>query len=637
MTHNDLATTSEDFTSYLIQHLNTEDEKNFILHFKLFLDYGYNNKKYPVNFDDVWRWCEFTQKNNAKRILLKHFKENEDYIILSENDNENRYSFMNSDLSEFENDDENKKQNGGQNKETIMLNVDTFKEFCMKASTTKAKQIRSYYIKLEKIFFLYTKEQLYKNNDKIKTLESTIDNFDYKQNKIYKDVYNNKNVVYIIKLQSFDNGKYIIKIGYSDNLKDRISKLSSEFCIHKKQLIILNIYPCEENKRFELYLHNHNFINKYKYSEIINNKAYSTETYKIDDIVYEKIKNIIDNNIIYYSGSNIECIKEKNRTLELQIKKEELDLYKNNPEQFKIYQEYNNIILEQKKLTIEIYNKLENNPNLSNLYNEINNIRFNNILNINTNSTNEIIKEEPINTNNINTNNTNINTNEIIKEEPIVKKKEIKDCGPIVQVYDGKDTSKLLYVFNGITDATRKIEGTSYTGIKNANYKKQLYKDYRWHFINRNDTRPNEPKDIGESVISNQKLEGKIGMLNLEMTTIEKVFLKQKDAAKYIGQNVSAMCIAINNKTKLSNKYFLFWDTINEDLKNKYLETNELPEITEKLNAKKIYKIHPETNDTVKVYLSISDLSKEINISPKTIKKYSNNNTIYNGFKWKIQ
>ena len=38
---------------------------------------------------------------------------------------------------------------GGHNKETIMLNIETFKKFCLKACTKKADEIHDYYIKLE--------------------------------------------------------------------------------------------------------------------------------------------------------------------------------------------------------------------------------------------------------------------------------------------------------------------------------------------------------------------------------------------------------------------------------------------------------------------------------------------------------
>jgi len=41
--------------------------------------------------------------------------------------------------------------NGGQNKETILLTINTFKKFCLKAGTKKADEIHDYYIKLEEL------------------------------------------------------------------------------------------------------------------------------------------------------------------------------------------------------------------------------------------------------------------------------------------------------------------------------------------------------------------------------------------------------------------------------------------------------------------------------------------------------
>jgi len=210
-----------------------------------------------------------------------------------------------------------------------------------------------------------------------------------------------------------------------------------------------------------------------------------------------------------------------------------------------------------------------------------------------------------------------------------------KDCGHLVQVYNANDTRELLYTFNGITDATRNMEGTSFTSIKNACAKKEIYKGYRWHFVNRNDPKPNEPKDIGNSIIPRHRLEGYVAMLNKEMTEIEKIFTKQKEAAEFIGQAVSAMSRAINFKLTLSNKYFIAWDMVDTDIQNKYLENNELP-IIEKKKAKKVHQINPDTGEVVKIHISLTDLIKELKISPKTIKKYSKNNTIYNSFKWLI-
>jgi len=614
MTQELITTTNNNFTNYLVERLNTEDEKQFALHFKIYLEHGYKNNTFPINFDDVWKMCEFDKKYNALRVLQKHFEENKDYkkvllqneerFLLEDNDGKSCSSKMRSGFSQPE-----RKQNGGQNKETIMLNVDTFKEFCMKASTQKAKQIRSYYIKLEKIFFSYTKDQLYYSNDRIKTLETKVNNFDVKLNKNFKNAFNKQSVVYIMKLQSFDDGTYIIKIGKTDNLTDRTSKLVSLYC-NKDQLVIMSVYPCEDNNNFEKFLHSNPYISQYRYTGKINDKATSIETYRINDINYEKIKRIIDNNIYNYNGKNLDIMKENNKSLELQLKIKEIEL---------------------KEKEIEFNNKLYENPDFFDKLNEHYKLKLTIPLNdvIKDNDTQETINI-PIITH------TETSNTPIIINNNIVKKREIKDCGHYVQVYDGNDTNNLLYVYNGITDATRNMEGTSFTSIKNACKKKEIYKGYRWHLVNRNDPNPNGVKDIGSSIVPRYKLEGYIAMLNDDMTEVEKLFIKQKDAAIFIGQTVSAMSRAVNYKTLLSNKYFILWDIIDEEVQNKYLETNELTIITEKQKARKIHQINPDTDEVIKIHLSLSDLIKELKIAPKTIKRHSKNNTIYNGYKWKL-
>ena len=40
-----------------------------------------------------------------------------------------------------------KKSKGGQNKEQILMNINTFKKLCLKAGTKKADEIHDYYIK----------------------------------------------------------------------------------------------------------------------------------------------------------------------------------------------------------------------------------------------------------------------------------------------------------------------------------------------------------------------------------------------------------------------------------------------------------------------------------------------------------
>ena len=87
-----------------------------------------------IDLDDVWKWLGFQQKYNAKRTLDKHFLVDKDYKILL-----------------LRSDERPTGQHGGHNKDTILLNVKTFKLLCIKAGTTKADEIHEYFVKLEEL------------------------------------------------------------------------------------------------------------------------------------------------------------------------------------------------------------------------------------------------------------------------------------------------------------------------------------------------------------------------------------------------------------------------------------------------------------------------------------------------------
>lgn len=109
------------------------------------------NKDFVIDFDNVWKWCGFARKGCGKRILYKNFIIDINYkvqkgattAVVAGNENSKTASHVGEAVFE--------KMNGGQNKETILLTVNTFKKFCLKAGTSKADEIHEYYLKLEEL------------------------------------------------------------------------------------------------------------------------------------------------------------------------------------------------------------------------------------------------------------------------------------------------------------------------------------------------------------------------------------------------------------------------------------------------------------------------------------------------------
>jgi hypothetical protein len=606
----------------MIQEMNTEEQQLFINNFKLYLQYGNDDSAFVISLDDVWEWIGFSEKSTAKRLLTKKFIENKDFV----------YHLA-------------KRSNGliGSEKEKILLNVTTFKKFCMKASTKRADEICDYYLKMENIMHKYTIEKINDMKLNIEHSENKLESTelkllqtieDYNENKeldrhnIFLQANDNKDLVYIMKIKVNNNNiisdrktkdSFIIKIGSTSILRDRINKLSSEFGC---QILIIDIFLCENNYKFERFLHTETNIIKYKYSELINNKKLSTETYLMNSNEdYNKVKRIIQNNIHKYHEKTTEDLKLLNINKELDLKKIEANI---KLEEIKLKSKLCNIYKDNQEELTKILQTPLINYITNNYYQET--TKDSNIC-----ERSEISLDEPKNeiiTPFIN--------NKIPEDYTNTNKGTVNNNGPIVQVYDSNDLTKLLFVYKSITEATREVKESSYTHIKFASTYKTLYLGYRWFLVDRTDPKPNNVKLIGETAITQSRKAGFVAMLNEEKNQVIKVFVAQKDAADSIGQQSSAMCVAIKYDRILSNHYWCFWDNVPNSLQTEYLINNVLPEKKANVRGSKIQLINPNTNEVVQTFTSISEAQKKLSVSPKTIKLYSMNGEVYNGYKWKI-
>ena len=178
----------------------------------------------------------------------------------------------------------------------------------------------------------------------------------------------------------------------------------------------------------------------------------------------------------------------------------------------------------------------------------------------------------------------------------------------------------------------------SFTAIKKAYQHKTLYLDYRWHFItDRQEPDLHKSRNIGETVITQERNQGQVAMLNINKTKIIKVFKISKDAAKEILQHPSAMCCAIKHSTPLNNCYWMRWEHVDVSLRDKFLQSNILPTKQPNVRGTKIKQLHPITNELVKLFDSYTDIQKELKISVKKIKELIENNEIYLGkYKFKL-
>ena len=584
---------NDELFTLIKSQMSEKDEELFMTSYYLYLQYGKDNTAFVVDFDMVWKEIQFSRKADAKQLLIKKFKEHIDYKITA-----TEYA-----VAVLEG---GQKQNGGQNKETILLTVDCFKNFCMLAGTPKSKEIRKYYIKMEIIMHQYTENQLEKYQMKTIELQQNLKQSQIetsmKRSEVLIEMSKNKNLVYVCKIQQLDNGNTIIKIGDTSDIESRMKALNSKFAC---KVIVLDIFLCDNSYRFEQFLHNSPEIVKYKYTNVINNMSSSTETYLINNYKqYDKIVRFINDNILKFT-KDIEFMKLLIEDKKLNVEKDKITLEKDKINLI-------NGLMQMCKNIEEIHNLLDK------------------VFNTNETQSENITQEET----------TQEETKqEETKQETVATSASISHIqGPVIQIYHKDDLTKVVKVFNSISEAIRTFntyqpgdEKPSFTSIKLAFQHKTLYLEHRWNLINRDEPNQNQTREIGETVTTKQRKCGQVAMLNLDKTKIVKVYPLSKDAAADILQHPSAICSAIKYGSVLDNHYWIHLKDLPVSLKEEYEKNKPIPEKTPNIKGIKINVFNVKTNTLIKIFNSYVEINNELNISTKTIKKYMATGEAYNG------
>jgi len=137
------------------------EQQLFVSSFYCYLNYNINID-FVVDLDDIWKWLGFSQKIRAKECIEKYFKLDIDY----------KTAF--SDGKAVFEQEPSVKQNGGQNKQTILLTIKCFKSLCLKAQTKKASEIHEYYMKMEDVLHQIVEEETDELRLQLEQKENTI-------------------------------------------------------------------------------------------------------------------------------------------------------------------------------------------------------------------------------------------------------------------------------------------------------------------------------------------------------------------------------------------------------------------------------------------------------------------------------
>jgi hypothetical protein len=550
------------------------EQQLFLSSFYCYLKYDVKND-FVIDLDNVWKWLDFSSKHKAKELLNKFFVINKDYKFLVTQTGEQTFAPQVA--------GEKKDNRGGHNKEIIMLNVETFKKFCLKSGTKKADEVHKYFIKLENIMFEITKEEseelkkqvmLLENKNK-ETEEKIIKQKEIQNEKTLLEKFSYKcSLVYIIKVKTYKNGEYVVKIGYSEQgILYRYNQHKTNY----DECILLNCFLVDKSHEFEQFL--------LKYSLIYQNKCKTLEKHENENelvfigknLTYKILLKIIEDNIDNYN------YRVKELLLENQLLNQKLNTtqtYINNDD-----------ILELKNMVKQLLNKVSSLEQ----------------------SNQEIL-------NKLNSQQTKVTTG---------FNQQLPTLGPRLQKINPENL-QLIKVYETVTELMNEDKNIKRPSIMKAIQENIVYRGFRWLLVERN-LDPNIIHLIEPTKETKIQNIGYIAKLDVTKSEILNVYLDRKTAAQLNDyQSSSGLDNPVKNGTITNGHYYILYNHCDEDLINNFEEQHGTP-LLYKNGVGQFDSANNMTNEFSCKY----DCIKELKMSDKTLAKCINNNIAYNGFYYK--
>ena len=563
------------------KNFTDSEQQLFITSFYCYLNYHSTND-FVIDLDNVWKWLEFKQKATAKVLLEKNFKIDIDYKNL---------------LWSHPEQDDNTKKHGGHNKETFLLTIKTFKLFCIKAETKKAKEIHEYFVKLEEILHETMEEEsnelkMQLQNIQEKNKEEFNEKIKREREKILlKEFGSSGPLIYIIKVKSFDTGEYIIKIGESRiGVQARYNEHKSNY----DEILLLDCFSVIKYKEFESFLHSHDSIRFNRVSDLEGHEN-ERELFLVGKkLSYEMILKIIQSNIKKFNEYNNDDFEK------LQL---ELNIYKAVSE--------NNTMTQSttQPINSEIKELLENQKgileNQRKILEKIENLE---------NSNKEILQKISI---------TQIKTTTNFNEP-------LTTLGPRLQQVN-PETLLLVKVYESVSECIKMNHFTlKRPSIDKAVKENTIYHGFRWLYVDRD-----EDSSIIKSILPTKQTKIQnldyVAKVNKERTEILNLYLDRKTASRYNNyESYSALDNVVKNETIKDGYYYLLYHKCSETLRNNFMEKHGEP-----ILYKNGIGQYDSQNNLVQEFVCKQYCVKTLNISDKSLSKALNKNMMYNNFYYK--
>jgi hypothetical protein len=594
------------YQSKLVQKVKNNfsnyEQQLFVSSFYCYLNYN-SKTDFVIDLDNVWSWLGYNQKIKAKDVLKKYFTAERDYKTLLCNPTQQKNTVIDPQVGEAKKD-----TRGGHNKETIMLNVETFKKFCLKAGTQKADEIHDYFLKLEELLhetlqeestelkfqleqkatqLEQAKEEIQQADTKLKrqkvehAQELVIQKVLERESILLKEFATIGSIIYVIRVKTLENGQYVIKIGES---RKGIAARYAEHKSNYDECLLLDCFLVQRSKDFESFIQHHDEIRLNRVSNLPGHEA-ELELFLIGrNLSYQALLKLINHNLPYFDNRDT-------RQLELEVEK--LKLLLENKETNNVNPLLEELIKGNQLFSSQVLARLDK-----------------------LDGGNKQMCEK------INSSQTKVTTG---FNMPLVT------LGPRLQKIH-PETLQLLKVYESVNEVMKENSEIKRPSINKAVQENTIYNGFRWLLVDR-ELDPGVIHQIHPTKIVRAQNLGYIAKLNSIKTEILNVYLDRKTAAvENHFQSSASLDPPVKNKTIANGHFYFLYDDCEEDLRAAFVEKNNQ---SEPLLYKNGVGQFDSENKMTREFACKYDCIRGMPMSDKTLEKALTTAAPYNGYVYK--
>jgi len=139
-------------------------------------------------------------------------------------------------------------------------------------------------------------------------------------------IYHQKNVVYICKLKDENNDKFVIKIGSTQNIKERMTNISNTYGVIP---LVLDVFENYHHIKLENAIHSNESIRTLYYPITKLNGIITKETFIVNDEEYKSVLCLINEEITKMNSHDMtpkQMMEFQIKLKEMEIKEQEIQL-----------------------------------------------------------------------------------------------------------------------------------------------------------------------------------------------------------------------------------------------------------------------------------------------------------------------